>query len=143
MWEKLFVEFTNHLNRVIETQSHLLHGNFNLNDFMNFVVDQLQGLTSATGVVIELVDDKDMVYRAATGTLKEHIGLRLPIKNSISGLCVISKKILYSEDTEDDHRVNKEACRRVKARSIVVAPLFYQGNPVGVIKIISDQTSAF
>jgi GAF domain-containing protein len=84
-----------------------------------------------------------MVYRAATGPIEAHLGLRLPMKNSISGLCVQSHDVLYSEDTEQDTRVNKEACRKVAARSLVVAPLFYEGKTVGVLKIIANFPHAF
>lgn len=132
-----------HLNQIILTQSRLAEANFNLDDFMQLVVEQVQNLTRSIGVVVELVDGDDMVYRAATGTVKTHVGLHLPQKNSISGLCVREKKILRSDDTETDKRVNIEACRRVHARSLVVAPLFYKGDTVGVLKILSDKPSAF
>jgi signal transduction histidine kinase len=110
---------------------------------MNFVVSQLENLTPATGIVIELAEENDMVYKAATGSIGEYIGLRLPISNSISGLCVTTQKILCSEDTEKDSRVNREACRKVGARSLVVAPLFYHDKAVGVLKIISNKPSQF
>ena len=132
-----------HLDKIIEIQSRLLQANFDLDEFMDFVVYQLENLTPATGVVIELAEEKDMVYRAATGSIKEYIGLRLPIQNSISGLCVLSKQILREDDTEMDSRVNKAACQKVGARSLVVAPLFYRGKAVGVLKIISKNPYAF
>lgn len=131
------------LNRILAIQSHLIDADFNLSDFMDLVVNEMQTLTPATGVVLELVSGDYMVYRAATGTVQEYIGLKLPIKNSISGLCVESHEILQSEDTEVDSRVNIEACRRVKARSLVVAPLFHEGQAVGVLKILSEKPRAF
>ncbi|MBV9575592.1 MAG: GAF domain-containing protein, partial [Gammaproteobacteria bacterium] len=131
------------LNRIIMVQSRLVSSNFNLDAFMDLIVHQMQDLTPATGVVIELVDGKEMVYRAATGTVASHIGMRLAIGNSISGLCVNSHKILSSNDTENDERVNKEACRKVGARSLVVTPLFHQGNAIGVLKILSNIPNAF
>lgn len=139
--EKLFSR--THLDHIIAIQSRLLQANFDLDEFMDFVVNHLAEITPATGVVIELAEEKDMVYRAATGSIKEFIGLRLPIENSISGLCVLSKEILRADDTELDSRVNKEACQKVGARSLVVAPLFYRGQAVGVLKIISNKAYAF
>lgn len=73
------------LNQIIQIQSRLAAANFNLPRFMNLIVKQMQILTPATGVVIELVDGKDMVYEAATGTVANHLGLRLPMNNSICG----------------------------------------------------------
>lgn len=132
-----------HLNKIIETQSRLVNANFDVKGFTELVVNQMQTLTPATGVVVELVDGDDMVYQAATGTVKAHIGLRLPRLNSISGLCVQQKMILRSDDTTKDSRVNPEACRLVGAKSMVVAPLFHEGNAVGVIKILSSEPHEF
>lgn len=132
-----------HLERLVDIQNRLLDKNVDLDDFMNLVVNEMQTLTPATGVVIELAEGDDMVYRAASGIVGEHVGLRLPLKTSISGLCVTSHEVLISTDTETDPRVNLEACRRVKARSLVVAPLFANGRAVGVLKIMGDQPNAF
>lgn len=132
-----------HLNKVIEIQANLAGANFDVNQFMNLVVEQMQQLTPATGVVVELVEDHEMVYRAATGSVKEYIGLRLLRENSISGLCVKTKEVLLSNDTEVDDRVNAEACRKVGARSLVVAPLFHEGKAIGVLKILSREPNAF
>jgi putative methionine-R-sulfoxide reductase with GAF domain len=131
------------LNKIVAIQQRLMSDNFDLDEFMNLIVNEIQTLTPATGVVIELADGDEMVYRAAVGYAESFLGLRLPLKNSISGLCVESNKILISEDTENDARVNLEACRKVKARSLVVAPLFNCKMAVGVLKIMSDQPYAF
>lgn len=132
-----------YLNRIIKVQSLLASAGFNLKSFMQLAVNEMKTLTPATGVVIELVEGNEMVYKAATGTMKKYIGLRLKKNHSISGLCVQTQKILQSRDTEIDHRVNVEACRQVKARSLIVAPLFHQGNAVGVLKIVSKNPNAF
>src|SRR5262249_1281239 len=98
------------LDSIVAIQKRLVADNFDLDEFMNLIVTEIQKLTPATGVVIELADGDDMVYRAATGSVEDYLGLRLPLKNSISGLCVQSNKVLISEDTENDPRVNLEAC---------------------------------
>ena len=131
------------LDLIIATQARLLQAHFDLTAFMNLVVEQMHILTAATGVVIELVEKDEMVYRATTGSIKNYIGLRLPVLNSISGLCITSQTILRSDDTEIDPRVNKVACQKVGARSLIVSPLFYEGKAIGVLKTISDKPAAF
>ncbi|WP_131782050.1 sensor domain-containing diguanylate cyclase [Legionella gresilensis] len=132
-----------YLKQIIKTQSLLGQANFNLDAFMQLVAEQLQLLTPATGAVVELVEKNDIVYRAATGLIANHLGLRLSRQSSISGLCVAKNEVLYSEDTEQDERVNIEACRKVRARSLVVAPLIYESQPIGILKILSDKPRAF
>lgn len=131
------------LTQIIKTQSRLAEANFDLNAFMQLAAEQMQLLTPATGVVIELVEEDKMVYRAAVGTVAAHIGLRLNTLGSISGLCVSNNEILRSDDTETDSRVNLEACRKLGARSLVVAPLVHQGHPVGVLKVLSNKVNGF
>lgn len=126
-------------------KSRLAEGedDFDLMDFMDLVVTEVKRLTLATGVVIELVDGDELVCQAATGVVKDYIGFRLPIDSSFAGLCIRSRQVLYSDDTEQDPRVNVEACRKVGARSILVAPLFNDGKAVGTLKVISEHTHAF
>jgi len=136
-------QLINQLNQIIMTQSRLAGAVVNLDTFMDLVVEQMQQLTPASGVVVELVDEDEMVYRAAVGTVKSHLGLRLPRSNSISGLCVATREVLYCQDSETDPRVNVQACRLVGARSMVVAPLLHHGNAVGVLKILSPNADGF
>lgn len=131
------------LHKIIHTQSILGQADFNFDVFIQLVVDEMQHLTPATGAVVELAEGKEMVYRAVTGSVAGHLGLRLKMANSISGLCVSTSEILCANDTETDQRVNVEACRKINARSLVVAPLIHTGNPIGVLKIVSNKANAF
>ena len=131
------------LKKIIDTQNLLASAELDLIAFMQLLVNKIHAFVSATGTVVELVEGDFMVYKAVSGTVSNYYELKLPIKNSISGLCVLENRVLISEDTEIDPRVNLEACRKVSARSMVVAPLVFSGKPVGVIKILSKYPNAF
>ena len=131
------------LNEIVTTQFLLAKAELNLSAFMDLVVTRMATLTPATGVVIEMVEADEMVYRAGTGTLAAHVGLRLKRASSLSGLCVQSHNVLHCADTEVDSRVDRAACKKVNARSMMVAPLFHAGEAVGVLKILSDQPNNF
>jgi diguanylate cyclase (GGDEF)-like protein/PAS domain S-box-containing protein len=131
------------LNEIIATQTMLAKADLDLDAFINLVVERMGILTNATGTVVEMVDGDEMVYKAAAGTLTEHIGMRLKIGDSLSGLCIKSREVLNCIDTENDPRVNIAACRKVNAGAMVVAPLFKSGEPVGVLKIMATEPSSF
>ena len=131
------------LNEIVTMQFLLAKAELNLAEFMELVLTRMARLTPATGVVIEMVEGDDMVYRAATGSLTNHVGLRLKRAASLSGLCVRTREVLHCVDSDNDSRVDKEACRRVGARSMVVTPLFHAGQAVGVLKILSDCPNSF
>jgi len=132
-----------HLQEIIATQAALASAAFDLEQFMQLVVERVQVLTGATGAVVELVEDDQIVYRAAGGTVAPYVGLRIARDGSLSGRCVAEARILVANDTSNDPRVNREACEKVQAASMVVVPLFQRDKAVGVVKIVSRSTHAF
>ena len=128
---------------IIETQALLVSGDFDLDGFMQVVADRVLTLTAATGSAVELVEGSEMVYMAVSGSLAEHIGLRLQIAGSLSGHCVNSGKIAVSEDTSIDSRVNVAACRKAHIASMIVVPLYRKRLIVGVLKVASRIPRAF
>ncbi|WP_412742486.1 PAS domain S-box protein [Krasilnikovia sp. MM14-A1004] len=103
----------------------------------------VQAFTDADGAVVELVDRDHLDYVAAAGTLIVHLGLRLPIEGSLSGVAMSQRSTVLCRDSETDPRVNRQACREVGLRSMCVAPLFSGDRPIGVLKISSAEVDAF
>ncbi|MET0984212.1 MAG: PAS domain S-box protein [Steroidobacteraceae bacterium] len=131
------------LKGVLEVQSLVTQQEFDLGTFMQRVVDLAADLTGAKGAVVELAEGDDMVYRSASESLREHVGLRVPRARSLSGLCVTDARVLLCEDTEHDERVNTEACRAVGVRSMICTPLFDAGRAMGVLKVVAGDPNAF
>ena len=131
------------LNQIITTQYKLAEAILDHEAFVMMVIERITLMTHAYGAVFELVDGDEIVYKAATGTLEAHVGLRLRLTHSLSGLCILSRQVLNCNDTESDPRVDLEACRKINVRSMVVAPLIHAGNPIGVLKILSQTPDAF
>jgi len=97
----------------------------------------------ADGATVELREGDEMVYHAGSGTLASFAGLRLPLHGSLSGQGVLEGKTLYCADSETDDRVDRAACRRVKARSMAVIPLLHNQTVIGVLKAASPYPQAF
>lgn len=133
----------NKLMEVIRIQTEVCRLGADLGGVMNLVAAETLGLVGADGAVIELAEGEDMVYRAAAGIAQGSLGLRLQRVSSLSGLAVDTGETLCCEDTETDPRVNREACRRVGIRSMIVMPLRHGGATVGVLKAVSAQTGKF
>ncbi len=131
------------LNQIIETQAELAKADLELDAFFALAISRLDELTQAAGVVLELIEGDELVYRAASGAAAGQIGLRLRVDASLSGLATSSGKVLHSRDTETDSRVNVGACRLLGIRSMLVAPLFLGDEAIGVIKIMGAQPDAF
>lgn len=128
---------------VIETQTRIATAGLTPEEVVRVIVEQTQRLTDSSGAVVELHDGDEMVYWAVSGTAEAQIGLRLSAAHSLSGLCVRTGNILRCDDSETDERVDREACRRVGLRSMLVVPLVYRGVPVGVLKVLSPNPNAY
>lgn len=131
------------LMQVINIQTEIAKLGLDLGGVMQFVVEQTLPLLEADGAAIELAEDGEMVYRAASGIAREQLGLRLKIDTSLSGLCVLTGKPLSCDDSEDDSRVDQLACRKVGLRSMIIMPLKHKGITVGVLKAMSAQPNKF
>lgn len=131
------------LAAVVRTQQDVLAAITDLEQVMALVVERVPDVTSGNGAVIEMREGDQLVYRAASGSAKEHVGLRLDLGSSLSGLAVREKVIVQCEDTETDMRVDGAACRRIGIRSMIIAPITENGDAVGALKSFSPRAQAF
>ncbi len=131
------------LQGVLEIQALINEPDFEIDRFMQRIVDVAESLTGARGAVVELVDGPEMLYRATSASMAEHVGLRLQRATSLSGLCVEQARVLRCDDTESDPRVDREACRKVGVRSMICVPLMQAGAAIGVLKVMGREPDAF
>lgn len=127
--------------RLAEVQKALSETDLDLDAFMQAAAERLAELTGAKGAVVEMVEGDDLVYRA--GTDKALLGHRLKRATSFSGLCVETAEVLICNDTLNDARVDRAACIRVGAVSMICAPLMHAGQALGVLKVFSERKHAF
>lgn len=131
------------LMEIIQVQTEIARLGLDLFAVMNFAAERVQHLTSAAGAIVEIAEHDEMIYRAATGMAQGQLGLRLKSNGSLSGLCVETGRVLQYEDSETDARVDRDACRRVGLRSMLVAPLRHHDTVVGVLKVASPVVAHF
>lgn len=131
------------LLEVIAIQTDVARLGLDLGGVMNLVAQKTLHLVNAEGAAIELAEGEEMIYRAAAGRADGCLGLRLDRASSLSGLCVARGEMLRCDDAETDTRVDREACRRVGLRSMIVMPLKHGGVTVGVLKAMSALPAHF
>lgn len=109
---------------------------------LNQIVEQACLATGATGAAIALTRDGEMVCRATTGHNAPDLGVRLD-NAGFSAECLRVGTLQRCDDTETDPRVDAMACRLLGVRSILVIPLWYWGEFMGIFEIFSPRANAF
>ncbi|WP_181813373.1 sensor domain-containing phosphodiesterase [Gaiella occulta] len=111
---------------------------------MRRVVDQaLLLIPTAEGAVVELERSGILTYVCGAGSLAAHTGTRLRAEASLSGLAIRAGETLRCDDSESDDRVDREACRRVGAISMICVPLRRGTEAVGVLKVVASRPRVF
>ncbi|HMK66806.1 MAG TPA: ATP-binding protein, partial [Thermodesulfobacteriota bacterium] len=128
---------------VLDAQREISGANLDYGDLRQLILDRMTRLLSADGACLEIAEDDEMVYEEGTGLAAGFVGLRLKTAGSLSGLSMESNQLLRTDDTENDPRVDREACRRIGLRSMIVVPLRYGESLYGVLKLMSARVSAF
>ncbi|WP_202841920.1 sensor domain-containing phosphodiesterase [Luteimonas saliphila] len=131
------------LTRVVEAQGAIMASGPGPSDVLAALTVYAQELTGAEGAVLEIRDGDAMVYWFASGMAEARLGLRIPVAGSLSGLSMERGCVLRCDDSEEDARVDRDACRRVGLRSMVVVPLQFRDQPVGVLKVASCEPHRF
>ena len=131
------------LSRIVAAQGEIVQAGLDPHKVVEVVTRRAQELTHSTGAVVELLDGDDLVYWSASGTVIPQLGLRVDTNKSLSGLCIRTGRVLVCTDSENDPRVDLEACRRVGLRSMLVAPLPYGDTIIGVLKVVAPHVNAY
>ena len=131
------------LLEIIRIQNEIDRIGSDLGDVMTFVVEQTLSLIHADGAIIELAEGDDLVCRSVSGIAQDKLGLKLLLQGSLSGMCVGTGVSLRCDDSESDLRVDREACRSMGLRSMIVIPLKNDAMTIGVLKAISSEPNRF
>ena len=118
-------------------------GEMDLEPGINIITERAQALTGATGAAIALRKGDEIVCRARAGRTAPDLGVRLQTDSGLSADCVRRGEILLCHDAESNPQVDLASCRRLGARSILVAPLRYFRRTLGMFEVLSSVPYAF
>ncbi|HEX3820285.1 MAG TPA: GAF domain-containing protein, partial [Candidatus Sulfotelmatobacter sp.] len=114
-----------------------------MNTALRVISERARSLLRGTGAAIALVERGPMLCRASVGNGGPPLGTHVDVNSGFSGECIRAGKPLRCDDSETDHRVAAEICRRLGIRSIAAAPIRYERDVVGLVEVFSPNTFAF
>ena len=110
---------------------------------LRLIGERARSLTRGTSAAIALVHKGGVMCRASVGESAPALGVRLDVNSGLSGECFRRGKALRCDDAEHDPRVDLESCRRLGVRSIVVAPVRYERDTVGLLMVFAKDPFNF
>ncbi len=131
------------LLEVIRIQTDIARLGLDLDGVLSLVADRARRMTAADGAVLQLLEDDELVSRAAVGSEARQIGMRMSSAGSISAVCASTGEAVRVDDATTDDRVDRDACARVGLRSLMCVPLRHGGSVAGVLKVTSKTASSF
>ena len=114
-----------------------------LDEILHLVAARAIAITGADGVAIALAKDCAIVCRASAGKITPDAGVRLDPNSGFSGACLRNGEIVRCDDSQNDARVNPEACRALGARSMIAVPLSAKKRVIGLLEAFSAETFGF
>lgn len=103
----------------------------------------LELIQAAEGVAIGLVNQQTITYVCGAGAGASPVGARVDLDASLSGLAIQTGRILRSNDTQSDPRVDADACRGLGVVSLVCIPLARAHEMFGVLAVNASDPHAF
>jgi GAF domain-containing protein len=110
---------------------------------ISVLAQRAQAVTGATGSAIGLRWNEEIVCSARSGRTAPDLGVRLRCDTGLSAECARSGEVVRCDDTETDRTVDRESCRRMGVRSILVAPLRHVRKTLGIFEVLSSEPLAF
>ncbi len=98
--------------------------------------------------VLRLSEDRTELYFAhAVGSRAEEImKVRLPLdERSVAGFSILRRQTLRVSDAALDPRQSKKTDQQIgyQTRSLVAAPIFWEGEPLGVLEVVNKIEGSF
>jgi diguanylate cyclase (GGDEF)-like protein/PAS domain S-box-containing protein len=136
--------------RLINHLSNRLHASLKLDDILKETMEALLGLSHAPSIAVYLLDKDgkhlNLVNSRGFGEKLLQLGATLPLEGSLTGLAVLERHLLVSEQFAHDARLQpdlKNALVAMGLHSGVVVPMIYQEQVLGSINLLYSERRQF
>lgn len=110
---------------------------------LQLLAERAQYITGASGAAIALREGREMICRASAGPSAPELGAELQANSGLTGECVRARQLLRCDDADSDPRVNRESCRSLGIKSVMVVPLVRDQDVIGVFELLAGRAYAF
>ena len=136
-------DYTLTLGKIVETQHHIQVRKLSLNDAMALVAERVVEIGAAVGAAIAIVDGQTVRYPAIAGLKTLPAGTVVPITKALCSACIHTAQVVRCDDIFSESHIDIEECRRRGIQSLILAPIFHEGEVAGVLELYYATPHAF
>jgi hypothetical protein len=134
---------TSILAQIVEIQHEIQANHLDLEATTNLIVERLVKITGAQGAAVGVLQDGEIVYRAARGILAGQLGKSLRAEAALSAHTVLHDVVLRCDDVAMDFRVSPEIAQRLGIGSMIAVPVLHEGKTGGALELVFSAKNTF
>lgn len=132
----------------LSTQADLLYAGLDVETVMARVTERVLKTTPAESATVCTLEGANAVVRSTAGGLRGaaavvEIGTQVPLNESLVGLSVRTNKPLMTADALADPRTNARITSSLGIRAMMIAPLAFGAEVIGVVIAASSRADVF
>jgi putative methionine-R-sulfoxide reductase with GAF domain len=136
-------DYTLTLAEIVEAQRQIQARNLELEKALAVVAEKVARITSASGAAVGILDEKMVRYRAGAGPSALPVESEVPLASAICAASVRTGQVIRTEDVNTEVLFDPEPCRQRGILSLVVVPIYHDGDIVGALEIYFDRIHGF
>ena len=136
-------DYTLTLGKIVETQHHIQVRKLGLDEAMSLVAQRVMEIGTASGAAIALVNGHNVRYPAVAGVKALAAGTVVPVAKALCSDCVQTAQVMRCPDVALSTEVDTVECRRRAIQSLIVAPVFHEGEVAGALEVYYSTPHAF
>jgi len=136
-------EYTITLGKIVETQHHIQVRKLNLNDAMALVAERVVEIGAAVGAAVAIANRETVRYAAIAGLKTLPPGTVVPFAKALCSPCINTAQVVRCGDIFSENHIDIEECRRRGIQSLILAPIFHEGEVAGSLELYYATPNAF
>jgi GAF domain len=131
------------LAEIVETQRQIQVRHLDAEQAMALVCESAVRFAAGSGAAIGTLDGKTVRYRACAGAAAPTLGTDVLLETALCASCVRTGEVLRLPNVDGASAVDSELCRKRGIQSLIVVPIYHDGNTAGALELYFDRFNGF
>ncbi len=136
-------DYTLTLGKIVDTQHHIRIRKLGLDESMALVAERIVDIGAASGAAIAIANGQSVRYPASAGLKTLPVDTVVPITKALCSACIASAQVVRCPDILSENQLDTEECRRRGIQSLILAPIFHEGEVAGALELYYATPHAF